>query len=44
MDEFLSLCDYNDFNKLNLLKISETIDDIYDKTVEVILKNEKEGD
>lgn len=31
MDKFLSLCNYNDFNKLTLLRIGETIDQIYDK-------------
>lgn len=31
MDMFLSLCNYNDFNKLTLLTISETIDKIYGK-------------
>lgn len=33
MDRFLSLCDYNDYNKLTLLRISETIDEIYGKYV-----------
>lgn len=31
MNEFLSLCNYNDYNKLTLLGIGETIDMIFDK-------------
>ena len=38
MDKFMSLCNYNDFNKLNLLRISETIDDIYDKCIADIIE------
>lgn len=41
MDEFLSLCDYNDYNKINLLTIGEAIDRIYDKCIADMLK-EKE--
>lgn len=26
MDEFMSLCNYNDFGKINLLVIGETVD------------------
>ncbi len=33
MDKFLSLCNYNDYNKLTLLRIGETIDKVYDKYV-----------
>ena len=33
MDKFLSLCNYNDYNKLTLLRIGETIDDAYYKYV-----------
>lgn len=33
MDRFLSLCNYNDYNKLTLLRIGETIDEIYSKYV-----------
>ena len=36
MDKFMDLCDYNDFNKINLLTISETIDRIYDKCIKDI--------
>ena len=41
MDKFLSLCNYNDYNKINLLLIGETINDIYDKCIEDMAK-EKE--
>ena len=34
MNRFLSLCDYNDYKKLTLLRIGETIDEIYDKYCE----------
>ena len=33
MEKFLSLCNYNDYNKLTLLRIGETIDEIYYKYV-----------
>ena len=33
MDKFLRLCNYNDFSKLNLEKIADTINEIYDKCV-----------
>ena len=33
MDKFLRLCNYNDFNKLNLEKIADTINEVYDKCV-----------
>ena len=33
MDRFLSLCNYNDFDELNLLTISETISDVYDECI-----------
>lgn len=32
-DRFLSLCNYNDFDELNLLTISETIADVYDECI-----------
>ena len=31
MDKFLSLCNYNDFGQLTLVRISETIDEIFDR-------------
>ena len=33
MDRFLSLCNYNDFNKISLLTIGETVYQIYDKCI-----------
>lgn len=33
MDRFLTLCNYNDYNKLTLLLIGETVDEIYDKYI-----------
>ena len=33
MDKFMSLCNYNDYNKINLLLIGDTINDIYDKCI-----------
>ena len=42
MSKFMSLCNYNDYNKLNLLRISETIDGIYDKCIaDIIDEDEK---
>lgn len=40
MDEFLSLCNYNDFNKITLITIGDAIDRIYDKCIADML-NEK---
>ncbi len=43
MDEFMSLCNYNDFDKINLLTISETVDRIYDKIIaDIIDEDERE--
>lgn len=39
MDRFIELCGYNDYNKINLLLIGETVDEVYDKCIEDI-KNE----
>lgn len=33
MDEFLKLCNYNDFNRISLLTIGETVDRIYEKCI-----------
>ena len=33
IDKFLKLCNYNDFNKLNLEKIADTINNVYDECV-----------
>lgn len=43
MDEFLRLCNYNDFNKLNLLTIGETVDRLYDKCINDIIAKMKGG-
>ena len=43
MDKFMSLCNYNDFNKINLLLIGETIDDIYDKCIEDMVEEDEEN-
>ena len=39
-DKFLSLCNYNDFNRLNLERIMDTVNDIYDKCIEEMVKEE----
>lgn len=45
MDEFLSLCNYNDYNKINLLRIGETIDRIYDKCIaDMVDEDERDED
>ena len=41
MDEFISLCNYNDFDKINLLTIGDTVDRIYDECIEEIQKGEE---
>ena len=33
MDKFMSLCNYTDYNKINLLLIGDTVNDIYDKCI-----------
>lgn len=33
IDKFLRLCNYNDFSKLNLEEIADTVDKIYDKCI-----------
>ena len=40
-EEFLSLCNYNDFNRINLLIISEAVDRIYDKCIEDMVKEDE---
>ena len=42
MDNFIILCDCNDYNELNLLTISETIDEIYDNYLSQVWKDEEE--
>ena len=41
MDKFLSLCDYNDFNKLTLLTIGEIVDWIYNKCIDDMVIEDK---
>ena len=34
VNKFIELCDYNDYGRINLLLIGETIDRIYDRCVD----------
>lgn len=45
MDEFLRLCNYNDFNKLTLLEIDDIVNECFDKSIETIqdMRKEDEG-
>ena len=45
MDEFLRLCNYNDYNKLALLKIGDVVNECFDKSIETIryMRKEDEG-
>lgn len=38
MDEFLRLCNYNDYNKLTLLKIGDVVDGTFEKCIDVVRK------
>lgn len=42
MDKFMSLCNYNDYNKINLLLIGDTVNDIYDKCIVDMVKKDEE--
>ena len=42
IDEFLRLCNYNDYNKLTLLKIGDVVDKCFDKSIETIQDMRKE--
>lgn len=44
MDEFLSLCNYNDYNKINLLLIGETIERVYDNCISDLMKERNNYD
>ena len=44
IDEFLRLCNYNDYNKLTLLKIGDVVDKCFDKSIETIKNMRKEDD
>ena len=38
VDKFIIMCDGNDYNKLNLMSMVDTIDCIYDKHIDNLLK------
>ena len=38
VDKFIIMCDGNDYNKLNLMSMVDTIDSIYDKHMDNLLK------
>ena len=42
MDKFISLCNYNDFSKINLLTIADTINDIYDKCIADMVEEDED--
>ena len=42
INEFIRLCNYNDYNKLTLLKIGDVIDECFDKIIEIIKDMRKE--
>ena len=44
IDEFLRLCNYNDYNKLTLLKIGDVVNECFDKSIETIQDMRKEDD
>lgn len=41
MDKFLSLCSYNDYNKINLLTIDEAVDRIYEKCINDMVNDDE---
>lgn len=41
MDKFLSLCNYNDYSRLNLLTIGDTVERVYDKCIEDLVKEDE---
>lgn len=38
LHKFMKLCNYNDFNKLRLEKIADTVNDVYDKRIDDLLQ------
>lgn len=42
IDEFIRLCNYNDYNKLTLLKIGDVVNECFDKSIEIITEKESE--
>ena len=43
MNKFIELCNYNDYGKINLLTIGETVDKIYDKCIEDMVNEDKKN-
>ena len=41
MDKFLLLCAYNDYNKLSLLTIGETVDRTYEKCINDMVNDDE---
>lgn len=41
MNKFIELCNYNDYGKINLLTIGETVDRIYDRCIEDMVTEDK---
>ena len=44
VDKFIRLCNYNDYNKLTLLKIGDVVDECFEKSIEIIKDMRKEDD
>ena len=42
ISEFIRLCNYNDYNKLTLLKIGDVVDECFEKSIEIIKNMRKE--
>lgn len=42
ISEFIRLCNYNDYNKLTLLKIGDVVDECFEKSIEIIKDMGKE--
>lgn len=41
MNKFIELCNYNDYGKINLLTIGETVDRVYDKCIEDMVNEDE---
>lgn len=44
MDKFIELCNYNDYGKINLLTIGETVDRIYDRCIDDMVKEDERNE
>ena len=44
IDEFIRLCNCNDYNKLTLLKIGDVVNECFDKSIETIQNMRKEDE